>query len=53
MKPIYNYLNDLPGLHDLPALPAHIVKRTVGHHTSFDAGRDRILASMSRDDRHC
>jgi radical SAM superfamily enzyme YgiQ (UPF0313 family) len=41
LKPIYNYLNDLPGLDDLPppVLPAHIVKRTVGHHTSFDAGR--------------
>ena len=41
MKPIYNFLDDLPGLNDLPppVLPAGIVRRTVGHHTSFDAGR--------------
>jgi radical SAM superfamily enzyme YgiQ (UPF0313 family) len=41
LKSIYNYLNDLPGLDNLPPpmLPAQIVRRTVGHHTSFDAGR--------------
>jgi radical SAM superfamily enzyme YgiQ (UPF0313 family) len=41
LKPIYNFLNDLPGLDDLPppVLPSGIVRRTVGHHTSFDAGR--------------
>jgi hypothetical protein len=41
LKPVYNFLDDLPGLNDLPppVLPAGIVRRTVGHHTSFDAGR--------------
>ena len=41
LEPVYNFLNDLPGLDDLPppVLPAGLVRRTVGHHTSFDAGR--------------
>jgi len=41
LDPVYNFLNDLPGLDDLPppVLPAKLVRRTVGHHTSFDAGR--------------
>lgn len=41
LKPIYNYLDDLPAMDDLPppVLPAANVSRTVGHHTSFDAGR--------------
>src|SRR3954452_5344567 len=41
LDPVYNFLNDLPGLDDLPppVLPAGLVRRTVGHHTSFDAGR--------------
>ena len=40
-KPIYNYLDDLPGIEATPppVLPARIVRRTAGHHTSFDAGR--------------
>src|SRR5215212_7638399 len=41
LDPVYNFLNDLPDLDDLPppVLPAGLVRRTVGHHTSFDAGR--------------
>jgi hypothetical protein len=40
-KPIYNYLDDLPGIEATPppVLPAWIVRRTTGHHASFDAGR--------------
>jgi radical SAM superfamily enzyme YgiQ (UPF0313 family) len=41
LKPIYNYLDDLPPLDDvpLPHLPAERVTRTMGAITSFDAGR--------------
>jgi radical SAM superfamily enzyme YgiQ (UPF0313 family) len=41
LKPLYNYMNDLPGLDDapIPILPAHVVQRTIGRMTSFDAGR--------------
>src|SRR5262249_4876746 len=41
LRPIYNYMNDLPGLEGaaVPVLPAVRVKRTAGAHTSFDAGR--------------
>ena len=41
LKPIYNYLNDLPGIAGAPGpyLPADRVKRTVSNVTSFDAGR--------------
>ncbi|WP_342363008.1 B12-binding domain-containing radical SAM protein [Terrarubrum flagellatum] len=41
LKPIYNFLSDLPGIEAMPppVLPAKYVRRTVGHHTSFDAGR--------------
>ncbi|HEY4217309.1 MAG TPA: radical SAM protein [Gemmatimonadaceae bacterium] len=41
LKPIYNYLNDLPGINDcpLPQLPAGTAKRTFGATMSFDAGR--------------
>ena len=41
MPPIYNYMNDLPGLEDAetPILPVRRVKRTVEAQTSFDAGR--------------
>lgn len=41
MPPIYNYLNDLPGLESeaLPLLPANHIRRTAGYLTSFDAGR--------------
>jgi radical SAM superfamily enzyme YgiQ (UPF0313 family) len=41
LKPVYNYLEDLPGMQATPApyLPKRYVTRTVGHSTSFDAGR--------------
>jgi hypothetical protein len=41
MKPIYNFMNDLPGLEGspLPVLERERVKRTGGATTSFDAGR--------------
>src|SRR6266849_4626865 len=41
LKPLYNYMNDLPSLDGvpMPILPAHRVKRTGGKITTFDAGR--------------
>ncbi len=41
MAPIYNYLNDLPGVESQPApfLPARLLRRYLGTLTSFDAGR--------------
>jgi radical SAM superfamily enzyme YgiQ (UPF0313 family) len=41
MKPIYNYLKDLPGLEGAtaPMLPRERVNRTIGMISSFDAGR--------------
>ena len=41
MKPIYNYMEDLPPLGDavLPILPAVRVGRTIARTSSFDAGR--------------
>jgi hypothetical protein len=41
LKPLYNYLNDLPALEGapVPMLPAETIRRTIGKHTSFDAGR--------------
>ena len=41
LKPLYNYMNDLPGIDGapLPLLKRERVKRTVGATTSFDAGR--------------
>jgi radical SAM superfamily enzyme YgiQ (UPF0313 family) len=41
LKPIYNYIDDLPALEDvaLPHLPAERIGRTVSGTTSFDAGR--------------
>jgi len=41
MKPMYNYLTDLPGIEEqpVPFLPASIIKRSLGEVTSFDAGR--------------
>ncbi|HEV2956069.1 MAG TPA: B12-binding domain-containing radical SAM protein [Xanthobacteraceae bacterium] len=41
LKPLYNFMDDLPGLGGapIPMLPAVRVKRTAGEHTSFDAGR--------------
>lgn len=41
LQPLYNYMNDLPGLvgTPVPFLPKRHVKRTLGLSTSFDAGR--------------
>ena len=41
LKPLYNYMNDLPGLEGVPTpyLPVDVVRRTAGMRTSFDAGR--------------
>ena len=41
MKPIYNYLSELPDVESRPApfLPAELLGRSVGSFTSFDAGR--------------
>ncbi|MFZ5735340.1 MAG: B12-binding domain-containing radical SAM protein [Pseudomonadota bacterium] len=41
LQPVYNFLNDLPGIEGVPApyLPLATVKRTLGLSTSVDAGR--------------
>lgn len=41
LKPIYNFLSDLPGLESapLPFLPRSFSRRVAGTYTSFDAGR--------------
>ncbi|WP_316861284.1 radical SAM protein [uncultured Cohaesibacter sp.] len=41
LKPIYNFMNDLPGLENQPTpiLPSRHIGRTAGAHTSFDLGR--------------
>ena len=41
LKPLYNYLNDLPSLEGapVPMLPAATIRGTIGKYTSFDAGR--------------
>jgi radical SAM family protein len=41
LAPIYNYMADLPALESTPTpyLPAKVLKRTVDHYGSFDAGR--------------
>ncbi|HLH92918.1 MAG TPA: radical SAM protein [Xanthobacteraceae bacterium] len=41
LEPIYNYLDDLPGLESMPAplLPKQYLARTYNFVTSFDAGR--------------
>jgi radical SAM superfamily enzyme YgiQ (UPF0313 family) len=41
LKPIYNYINDLPALEDsvTPFLPGNSVRKTIGNVTTFDAGR--------------
>ncbi len=41
MKPIYNFMDDLPGLQQqpVPYLPVERLRRTYGRLTSFDAGR--------------
>lgn len=41
LKPIYNYMDDLPNLDaaTFPILPRDVVTRVAGHFSSFDAGR--------------
>ncbi len=41
LKPLYNFMKDLPGIGGTPSpfLPVDQVKRTLGHNSSFDAGR--------------
>src|SRR5262249_40227375 len=41
LKPLYNYLTNLPSLEGAPApmLPAATIRGTIGKYTSFDAGR--------------
>lgn len=41
LPPLYNYLQDLPNIEEAPVpfLPKQYVSRTIGHSTSFDAGR--------------
>jgi radical SAM superfamily enzyme YgiQ (UPF0313 family) len=41
LAPIYNFLDDLPGMDGTPGpfLPKEYVRRTIGHNSSFDAGR--------------
>ena len=41
LKPLYNYLSDLPSIEDapVPMLPADTIRGTIGKYTSFDAGR--------------
>jgi radical SAM superfamily enzyme YgiQ (UPF0313 family) len=41
LKPIYNYINDLPALEEAvtPFLPGNSVRKTIGNVTTFDAGR--------------
>ena len=41
LKPVYNYINDLPSLEDAipPFLPGNSVRKTIGNVTTFDAGR--------------
>jgi hypothetical protein len=41
LKPLYNYINDLPGLDGapIPLMAVERVQRTAGGTTSFDAGR--------------
>ena len=41
LKPIYNYLSDLPALEGapLPILPVKVAGRVAGSYTTFDAGR--------------
>lgn len=41
LKPLYNYLDNLPTLEGAPApmLPASTIRGTIGRYTSFDAGR--------------
>ena len=41
LKPIYNHMDDLPALEAAPTpfLPPEVLRRTIDHYASFDAGR--------------
>jgi len=41
LAPIYNHMNELPALESTPTpyLPPEVLKRTLDHYASFDAGR--------------
>jgi hypothetical protein len=41
LKPLYDFMKDLPSLEQtpVPMLPRRHIRRTLGHNTSFDAGR--------------
>ncbi len=41
LQPIYNYMDDLPALESTPTpyLPPELLRRTLDHYGSFDAGR--------------
>ena len=41
LKPVYNFMNDLPSIQSAPTplMPRARVDRTIGHWTTFDAGR--------------
>src|SRR5687767_10108645 len=41
LKPLYNFMDQLPGMEDTPVpyLPKRYIERTLGHNSSFDAGR--------------
>jgi Radical SAM superfamily len=41
LKPVYNHMDDLPALEAAPTpfLPPAVLKRTIDHYASFDAGR--------------
>lgn len=41
LEPLYNYMNDLPGIEDtpIPFMPSENVRKTAYNMTSFDAGR--------------
>ena len=41
LAPIYNYMNELPALESTPTpyLPPEVLRRTLDHYASFDAGR--------------
>jgi radical SAM superfamily enzyme YgiQ (UPF0313 family) len=41
LEPIYNHMDDLPALEGAPTpfLPPQVLRRTVDHYASFDAGR--------------
>jgi Radical SAM superfamily len=41
LKPVYNFMNDLPSIRSAPTplMPRARIDRTIGHWTTFDAGR--------------